>query len=77
VLLAELDKSHHEGGCGDSGRFDKATQNALKHYVPALKIFNDPEKVAAVLDCVAEAAAARRGQGGDEAHAAAATDSEV
>lgn len=74
-VLMELDKPHHEEGCGDSGRFDKATQNALKRYVPGLKIFSDADKVAAVLDWVAEAAAARRGQGGGvEADAAAAPD---
>jgi hypothetical protein len=73
-VLAELDKPFHEGGCGDSGRFDKATHNALKRYVPALRIFNDAGKVAAVLNWVAEATAARRGQGCDTQQSAAPPD---
>lgn len=61
-VLSELERPQHEGGCGDSGRFDKATQAALKRYVPKLKLFSDAQRVSAVLDWVAEAAAARRGE---------------
>lgn len=61
-VLTELDRPHHQGGCGDSGRFDKATLSALKRYVPTLKLFDDPQRVAATLDWVAEVAAARKGQ---------------
>lgn len=60
-VLSQLEQPQHQGGCGDSGRFDKATQAALKRYVPKLKLFSDAGRVAAVLDWVAEAAAARKG----------------
>jgi hypothetical protein len=60
-VLSELERPQHEGGCGDSGRFDKATQAALKRYVPKLKLFSDADRVSAVLHWVAEAAALRRG----------------
>lgn len=60
-VLTELDKPQHEPGCGDSGRFDKATQSALKRYIPRLKLYNDPERAAAALKWVAEAAAERKG----------------
>jgi len=59
-VLAGLEKPQHEGGCGDSGRFDKQTLAALKRYVPSLKLYNDPDRVAAVLDWVAAAVAARQ-----------------
>jgi hypothetical protein len=54
-LLFELDKPQHEGGCGDSGRLDKATQKALKQYVPSLKLYNDDSECEEVLQWVREA----------------------
>jgi hypothetical protein len=68
-VLSELDKPQHQGGCGDSGRFDKAAQNALKRYVPRLKLYSDPDRVAATLKWVQEAAAAAcaKQQGGGRA----------
>lgn len=65
-LLAELDKPVHEGGCGDSGRLDKAAQAALKRYVPSLQLFADEQRLAQTLAWVDAAVAARRGGKGGE-----------
>jgi tRNA dimethylallyltransferase len=54
-LLAELEKPQHEGGCGDSGRLDKATQKALKQYVASLKLYNDDARCEETLQWVREA----------------------
>jgi tRNA dimethylallyltransferase len=54
-LLAELDKPQHEGGCGDSGRLDKATQKALKQYVASLKFYSDDAKCEETLQWVKQA----------------------
>lgn len=59
-LLAELDKTQHEGGCGDSGRLDKETQRALKQYVPTLKLFCDDARVERTLEWVRQSVATRR-----------------
>ena len=59
-MLADLDQPQHQGGCGDSGRFDKQALAALKRYKPSLKLYNDPQRVKAVLDWVVEMAAARK-----------------
>lgn len=73
-VLSELERPQHQGGCGDSGRFDKATQAALKRYVPKLQLFSDAGRVSAALDWVAEAAAARRGAVGSKQEHAACSD---
>jgi tRNA dimethylallyltransferase len=57
-VLRELDKPQHEGGCGNSGRLDKATAAALKRYVPTLKLYSDEGRVNETLAWVAAAAAA-------------------
>jgi tRNA dimethylallyltransferase len=54
-LLAELANPQHEGGCGDSGRLDKATQKALKQYNPSLKLYNDDGRCEGTLQWVREA----------------------
>lgn len=63
-VLSELDRPQHQGGCGDSGRFDKAAQMALKRYVPRLKLYSDPDRVASTLKWVEEVTAARTKQQG-------------
>ncbi|WIA19790.1 hypothetical protein OEZ85_005701 [Tetradesmus obliquus] len=55
-LLAELAKPQHEGGCGDSGRLDKATQKALQQYVPSLKLFSNEGRCEEALAWVRQAA---------------------
>lgn len=70
-LLAELGKEAHEGGCGDSGRLDKAAQQALKRYVPTLQLLADDARAAEVLEWVAAAVAKRRHGGAASAAAAA------
>eukprot|EP00878_Enallax_costatus_P043996 GHUV01052132.1.p1 GENE.GHUV01052132.1~~GHUV01052132.1.p1 ORF type:complete len:379 (+),score=154.70 GHUV01052132.1:476-1612(+) len=59
-LLSQLNRPQHEGGCGDSGRLDKELQQALKRYVPNLKIFNDDAKCLEVLAWVSQTVASRR-----------------
>jgi tRNA dimethylallyltransferase len=63
-LLAELKKPQHEGGCGDSGRLDKATQKALKQYVASLKLFNDDARCESTLQWVRQAVRQLEVQGG-------------
>ncbi len=48
-LLQELRRPEHAGGCGDSGRLDKAGQLASKTYQLRLTLFADEAQVARTL----------------------------
>jgi hypothetical protein len=48
-VLAELRRPAHLGGCGDSGRLDKAGQLASKTYQLRLTLFSDEQQVARTL----------------------------